>query len=228
MPPAVQTDLFGNALGKPSGTGKDWGVGLSMFNNKLVVRVNFFESDDLNSYSSAASTAITRIQNFYKNEFRGWAEDVVRIRNGQDPTDPNWGNTTIYPETDAIENATAAITGLNYNWPLTNQNATQEDLSHGMEADVIYNPLRNWTLKLTVGKQMSTYTKVGSEMTDWLNAYRPIFQSATAWDMPALVTPNDRQPLFLRNFWNGYGSATHWSASTGMSRVTRPGISTAR
>ena len=49
VPAAVQTDLFGNALGKPSGTGKDWGVGLSMFNNKLVVRLNFFESDDLNA-----------------------------------------------------------------------------------------------------------------------------------------------------------------------------------
>ena len=100
---------------------------------------------------------------------------------------------------------------------MTNQNATQEDLSHGMEADVIYNPLRNWTLKLTVGKQMSTYTQVGAEMTDWLNAYLPVFQSAKATDMPALVTQYNAQPLSLRNFWNGYGfgDAT-WSASTGV------------
>jgi hypothetical protein len=90
---------------------------------------------------------------------------------------------------------------------------------------VIYNPLRNWTLKLTVGKQMSTYTSVGHEMTDWLNVRLPIWQSASAMDMSATpqFQPNIGgggqvlgQYLSIQHFWTGTGwTVDSWLGTNG-------------
>ncbi len=204
-PTSVQTDFFGNKLGKPSGTGKDWGFGLNMFNNKLVLNVDWFKSDNLNAPADAAGTAIARIERVDYTSFYDWAEYVVRIRDGQDPTSVDFANNSVTPLTQADQDAISKITGEPQGWPLTNIAGTEEDKAKGIEASLIYNPVRNWTMKLDVGKQTSVYTAVAPEMTAWLNYRMPIWENAAASDMPALVTLANGQELSMQHFWTGYG-----------------------
>jgi hypothetical protein len=79
---------------------------------------------------------------------------------------------------------------------------------------LIYNPLRNWNIKLTVGQQISTYNKAIGEITSWLygtgtaasgNGRLNIWQNQAAPDLQTVYTRNNGNKLFLGNFWNSYG-----------------------
>ncbi len=204
-PSSVQYDFFHNQLGKPQGQGKDWGVGLSMFHNKLYVELNWFEADNQNAPQSAAGTPIIRIERIDTSSFRSWANYVVRIRDGQDPTSPDFANNTITPLTQAEQDQIAQIMGVPFDWPTWSVAGTETDKAKGMEASLIYNPMPNWTMKLDVGKQRSTYSDVSKQITDWLAVRMPVWTSAAAPDMPALITMSNGTELSLQHFWTGYG-----------------------
>jgi len=214
-PTGVTTDFFGNPIGKPQGTGKDYGIDLSLFNNKLVARINWYQADNQNAPATAAGTAVGRVQRMDTSSMRSWAEYVVRIRNG-DNINANFGNNTANPLSTAELNAIQTLMNApNYNatingWPYT-FSATQEDISKGLEAQVIYNPVPNWTMKLTVGKQKSTYDKVAPELDAWLAQRQAVWTSAVATDLPNELeitkgaAGTGTTPVLLSNFWNGYG-----------------------
>jgi len=204
-PGGVQYDFFDVPLGKPSGQGKDWGVGMSMFHNKLYLNLNWYEATDENAPSSAAGTPIGRIERIDTSSFRSWATYVVRIRDGQDPTSSTFNNNTTTPLTQADQDAIAKIMGLPFTWPTYSVAGTQSDKANGMEASLVYNPVPNWTMKLDVGKQQSTYSDVAKQITDWLAVRMPIWTSAQALDMPASFNLSSGTPVSMQHFWTGYG-----------------------
>src|SRR5260221_419256 len=82
----------------PSGQGKDYGFGLALFNNKLVLRLNWYEETNQNATSNAANTVVGRVQRIDTASTHRWAEYVVRIRSGQNPTTENdFDNNTSHP-----------------------------------------------------------------------------------------------------------------------------------
>ena len=218
-PPAtVNVDYLGNVRPKPVGQGKDWGISASLFDNKLVATLNWFKSAQQNAPAVNASTATGRVARMDTSSFRSWAEYVVRIRSGENPADPLFANASARPLNGAQQDAIAAIMGVPYTWPAFANggsiNGTQENKAEGLAAQIIYNPLRNWNIKFTLGKQKSTYDQVAPEIDDWLfgsNAVNPsgrlaFWQAATAPDMPALADfRSTGRQLSLRNFWTGYG-----------------------
>lgn len=202
-PSGVQNDFFGNPLPKPEGEGKDYGIGFTLFDNRLVARLNWFESNNLNAPAVSASTALTRTQRMDTGNFRSWAEYVVRVRAGGDPTSANFTTANLTP---AQQTQVADLMGLPYTWPAgLNIAATQQNISEGLEAQVIYNPTPSWNFKFTLGRQKSTYDRVAPELDVWLADRMAKWQSATASDMPALVTMANGTQLALRNFYTGYG-----------------------
>lgn len=218
-PSTTNVDYLGNPRPKPVGQGKDYGVAVSLFDNKLVATLNWFDTSAQNQPATNASTALGRVSRMDTSSFRSWAEYVVRIRNGENPTDPLFANASARPLSGAEQDQIAAIMGVPYTWPTFSNggsiNGTQENLAKGIEASIIYNPLRNWNIKFTLGKQKSTYDQVAPEIDAWLtgsNAVNPngrlaYWQAATAPDMPGVVffQGNAGRQLSLRNFWNGYG-----------------------
>ena len=213
-PPAgIPVDFFGVPLPKSTGQGKDYGVGVSMFDNKLVARLNWFESSNVNALATAAGTAIGRVSRVDTSSFRSWAEFVVRIRNGQNPALPNFTGTSASPLTQQMKNDIATLMQApSYdNWPPAGINGTQTNLSKGTELQLIYNPMRNWNIKLTAAKVKAVYQDVAPQIDAWLgSASTPgsrlnVWTTAAAPDMPALVTLSSGTPVSLRNFWTGYG-----------------------
>jgi outer membrane receptor protein involved in Fe transport len=235
-PTGTPKDFFGNTLGKPQGKGKDYGIDLTLFDNRLVARINWFQSDNMNANASAAGTAIARTQRIDTSSMRPWAEWVVRIRSGESITAGQFGNNTAHPLTATqITSIETLMNCPNYSylsngWPYS-QTATQENIAKGIEAQLIYNPSRNWNIKLTVGKQKSTYDRVAPELDAWLAQRTPIWTSAVAADIPNEIqvttgaAGSGATPTLLANFWHGYGfsaDARLSNASTSSPAWTTP------
>ncbi len=214
-PPAgIQVDFFNTVLPKPSGKGKDYGFQIAMFNNKLVARLNWYEASNENAISNGANTVVGRLQRIDTASAKRWAEYVVRIRSGQNPTTENdFDNNTTHPlsqaQQDAIRDLQWGTFALkDYNWPnygAGSINSTESNQSKGKELQLTYNPIKAWTIKWTVGQQQSQYSKVGPEVSAWIAYRKPLWQALVANDLPTEITRFDGNKLFLGNFWNGYG-----------------------
>ena len=232
-PQTLQTDFFSNPLPKQSGKGDDFGVRGSMFNNKLSWSVNWYKQTADNAVSDAANTAIGRAQRIDTSSLYTWAREVVRIRNGQSVTDVNFDNNTVYPLTNdqqaqintlvagpevdsrglPVQVAYTGLPGQVARLP-NNTQGTNSLLSKGTEVSLIYNPTRNWNIKLTAGKQFSTYSKASGEITTWLygtggpqsgNGRLNFWQNLAAPDLPTVYTRNNGNLMYLGSFWNSYG-----------------------
>ncbi|MGC4074298.1 MAG: hypothetical protein QM760_17650 [Nibricoccus sp.] len=81
--------------------------------------------------------------------FRSWADYVVRIRNGQDPTAPNFANNTLFPLTQNMKNEIAALMKVPAydNWPPANINGTQTNKAKGQEFRA------NYTIQSVTGNE---------------------------------------------------------------------------
>ncbi len=231
-PQTLQTDFFSTPLPKPSGKGDDYGIRGSMFNNKLSWNLNWYKSTAEHAVSDAANTAIGRAQRIDSSSMNVWAREVVRIRNGQDPTDVNFDNNTVFPLTiDQQRQVNALVAGPEkdangfavktaFTIPgdpdalPNNTQGTNSLVSKGKELSLIYNPTRNWNIKLTAGQQESSYSKASGEITSWLfgsgnsqkgDGRKNFWENAAAPDLSTVYTRSNGNKLFLGNFWNSYG-----------------------
>lgn len=209
-PPTIQYDFFGNRLGKPQGHGKDYGVGFSLFNNKLVARLNWYESTDENAPAAIASTVTGRTVRIDNSSGLDWARKVVRVRHGEDPAAADFDNNTTHPLTDQMAAEIQTLWGLPFSnterWPaFGGPQGTSTNISKGKEFQLTYNPTRSWTMKLTVGQQFATYEKALGELSDWITFRKPQWEKMEAPDLQTIYTLNNGNKMYLGKYWTGYG-----------------------
>ncbi|HVW20351.1 MAG TPA: TonB-dependent receptor plug domain-containing protein [Opitutaceae bacterium] len=226
-PAAYYTDYFGNPLGKPQGTEKDYGVEIATPDNKLFLRATWFTTSNLNQVVNF--TSVARANYIDQNELHNWATAVVEIRNGESPSDPNFGNTSVYPITTAMQGQIAALTGLPYTYggqigatgEYVNPTGTQNSQAKGVDLELEYNPLPNWTMKFTWGKQQTTVSNAASQAAAWINYRLPAWQKYAAADLSQVYTLSSGKQMYLGNFWQSYGydsnvvagSASGWNTT---------------
>lgn len=217
-PPATfQTDYFLRPLPKPTGKGKDGGIGFNVLKNKLVARINWYETESLNERTSAAGTLLTRLA--YSDTTTGipWASAVQRIRNGiaagrtleQIVSVTNWNSDTVNPVNDPANQQKIydlIKLPLNY-YNGTSIGGTQDSKAKGVELQITYNPSSNWTMKMTADKQETFYKNVAPQYDAWLAQRLPVWQSNSAPEIPDFTDASGRR-YSLRNFWTGYGFAS--------------------
>jgi len=210
-PAAYYTDFFGNPLGKPSGSEKDLGLELATPDNKFFLRATWFKTTDLNQ--TITTTSGGRALYIDATLLKDWATTVVRLRNGQSLTDPNFGNVNVNPISQAEQNQISALTGLPYTFggnvgakgEYMNPTETEDGIAKGVDLELEYNPLPNWTMKLTWGKQRTTVSNAATEAAGWLGSRLPIWPTYAASDFPNVLTTSSGKPVYLGNFWQGYG-----------------------
>ncbi|HEY4302294.1 MAG TPA: TonB-dependent receptor plug domain-containing protein [Candidatus Didemnitutus sp.] len=210
-PPAHYTDYFGNDLGKPSGREKDLGFEIATPDNKFFLRATWFKTTNQNALVTLTSTA--RANYIDQTELKNWATKVVEIRSGQNPADPNFGNTNVYPITTAMQDSIAQLTGLPYTYggnvgetgEFVNPNASENGVAKGVELELTYNPLPNWTMKFTWGHQRTTITGAAAQAQAWVDHRMPAWTAYTASDLSTIYTLANGNPMYLGNFWSAYG-----------------------
>lgn len=203
-PPTASSDIFGRALPKPTGESKDYGFSLNLMDNKLIARVIFFETTSEAERVGAAANLLGRLVRADTSNFRDWANYVVRIRDGEDPTSSTFNSASV-PLTTAQQAKVAELTGLPYNWPQFTTATTQSNQAKGTEIEVIYNPTPNWNIKFTAAKQKTSFSNVMPEYEEWYQQRLAVWKAAVAPDMPALITLSNGRAVSLRNYWSGYG-----------------------
>ncbi len=217
-PPAnAQTDYFRKRLPKPTGDGKDIGLGFNLFNNKLVARVNWFETSSANERTALAGTLLTRLAYADTTTGIAWASAVQRLRNGiaaggtiaSITANPQWNTNAVNDVSDsANQQKIFDLIQLPLNYYSGLQlGATQQSKSKGVEVQVTYNPTPNWTMKLTGTKTESIFSDVAPQYDAWKAVRLPKWETSAATDIPDFVTivGSGTREWSLSKFWTGYG-----------------------
>jgi len=206
-PPATfQTDYFKQPLAKPTGKGTDEGIGFSMFQNKLVFRINWYETKSESERTGSAGTLLGRLA--YSDTTTGlpWASAVQRIRNGANTAVSNWNTEAVNPVGDPVnQQKIYDLLKLPLNYysgiPI---GGTQDSKAKGTELQLTYNPMRNWTIKWTGDHAKTSYTNVVPQYDAWLAVRLPVWQTVSAPEI-ADFTDGGGVQYSLKNFWTGYG-----------------------
>lgn len=206
-PPATyQTDFFGKALPKPEGKGTDIGVGFQLFQNKLVARINWFDTEATNARTNDASTLLTRLVYGDSTLMYHWARAIVSIQDGRDYLgDKNWmiADNAL---TDAQRDRIWQIMGLPRDYYSgVSAGGTQDTKAKGIELQLTYNPTTNWTMKVTASKQETSYTNIAPQYDAWAAVRMPVWTTAKSpINIPDFTDANGTQ-YSLNNFWSSYG-----------------------
>ena len=229
-PTGTYTDLLGNPLGKPQGTEKDYGLEIATPDKKLYLRMTWYKSSNENNIAGVSQTLTAR--EYYVDEYdmKNWAQTIVELQSGEDPTSTTFGNQTLYPLSPAQYQTMAALTGLNANYlrlgsgnPVTggfsNPEATSTTSSGGYNMELTYNPSPNWTMKLTASRQNAMLSAVDSQAKAYQAARMPVWTTAVAPAGYQGVYTNwtgggSTAIAYIGNFWNSYGYGGD-SADTG-------------
>jgi hypothetical protein len=214
-PPTAYGDFYSTQLPKPTGEGKDFGIQFSLLDSKLFARVTWFEASMKNE-NIAAPTAYNRLySNVDQTLFRNWARTIVMINNGRDPTSTTFGDNISAAEETQIQAEAEKIWKLPYAYYESQpyaRGATRNAESEGIEAEINYNPNRNWTMKFTFGKQDTKHASVLTEFTPWYNDRLAVWNAANAssyllpqYQQFATYTTSGGRDVDLRNFMSSYG-----------------------
>ncbi|HEY8995643.1 MAG TPA: hypothetical protein VIM71_13325, partial [Lacunisphaera sp.] len=226
-PSTALGDLYGNQLPKPTGDGKDYGFQFSLFENKLFARVTWFEASNLNENISAPVVFGRLTDNIDQTLFRNWARTISLINlqashsgdTRYNPVDSSNFGTNLSPAEELeVQTAAAKIWKLPYDYYSTlpfARGATRNAQAKGIEAELNYNPTRNWTMKFTFGKQDTKYASVLKEFTPWNDDRMAVWKAAKASDylLPqyqSFATYNTKadgtgRAVNLTNFWSSFG-----------------------
>ena len=226
-PLTYNTDYFAKPLAKPTGKGKDFGIGFSLFQNKLVGRINWYETTSLNERSAAGATPLGRLAYSDSSTGTAWASAIRRIQNAEAAgktfasiiAAPGWNSDAVNNVSGvADQQAISALIQLPYQYYSRVATAgTQDTKAKGTEVQITYNPTNNWTIKLTGDKQETVYSNVLPQYDAWLAVRMPIWTSLVS-PFPVGAPEND----FTDGSGQHYVLTKFWDNSYGYSAETRP------
>lgn len=214
-PSTALGDFYGNQLPKPTGKGTDYGFQFSLLDNKLFARVTWFKASNENE-NIASPTVFSRLSsNVDQTLFRNWARTIALINMGKDPTADGFGTNLSTTEETTVQTEAAKIWKLPYDYYSTRPfglGATRNADAKGVEAEINYTPVPNWTMKFTFGKQDTKYASVLKEFTPWADDRMAVWTTAKAGDylLPqyqnrVTYTTSGGRAVNLTNFWSSFG-----------------------
>jgi outer membrane receptor protein involved in Fe transport len=164
-------DEFGNVLPNPTGHGKDYGVSVNLLGDKLVAVMNWYKANEQNSREGTTLYVLRALRTDYGG-FVPWAQLIATNNLGAaaSPTAINAyaSNIIQYPGglTAMAEATSFAADTLNIQ-------------AKGWEFNLIYNPTRNWTMKITADKDTAVNTSVYPFIQQYLASRLPLWTKAS-------------------------------------------------
>jgi hypothetical protein len=203
VPATPAQDIFLRPLPNPSGTGKDYGFWLDLFEGKLVLRFNRYENKQLNSRNGEVNTLlqrVTRIDTFLTDawQLRSNATDWITGAN------PAWTTAQVQAEVAKTMGLTQAQINVltSPNPPLA---ATNDITARGTEVELNYNPTRFWTVAMAGAQTESINSNISESLAQWIAFRMPVWTSIidprfnTSWWTRLYTSSNGPQRYFLTN-----------------------------
>jgi hypothetical protein len=176
-----RVDLYGNPKGSPSGKTREYGLNLSTFNDRLVVRLNRFETSiegaslTPNFIGAATVNAVVQTAVVWADE--GNLNPQLRAKRDADiellfsPLPKNFRDLYGYSVTGNSPN----IASFSRGGSLTGTSDTTDYTAKGIEADIVFNPTRNWRVLLNVAKQETVQTNSYPMLKGWFALMKPVW-----------------------------------------------------
>lgn len=180
--PAVgRIDEFGNNLANPSGETQEYGVTLSLFDDKFYVRANRYETNLLNANSSIINFSqpvhlFTRWfgegGRFSEDEFAATGlpqyERASKINDAAakliiDNTPKEFLEFWNFKQ---LFNEAGKVIGESHNQP-SGLSDTEDVAAKGTEIEVVYNPTSNWRLIFNVARQEAVRSNIKPVSAAW-------------------------------------------------------------
>ncbi len=185
-PTGGRVDAYNDPLPSPQGHTKEYGFNFSAFNDKLSLRVNWFETSvqgqSLSTplYSTATNAAIFGTAILWAQE-GNINPQLAATRNDQiallfSPLPANYAQLYGYNVTGTAPN----ISGTRGN--LSGITDTTDYTAKGTEFELTYNPTRNWRILVNVAKQQTVQSNTLPFLKKFIALMKPV------WDQLANVS----------------------------------------
>ena len=205
-PSSPKQDLYLNRLPEPAGIGKDYGVGMNLYDNRVVLRFNRYITRQVKTPNGPSATFVSRIRRIDFTEFNaesnpstdpftlqtlatGWVRQEAATQ----------GRTLSAAE---VETRVAAIMKLPVEYmhtPAYPNGAADDTLARGFEFEANVNPTPAWTVKMNVAKQETLNERIAPEVQQWVNERLPVWQS--------IIDPMTGRPWFTSVYGTGTNTA---------------------
>lgn len=159
-----------NILNRPvpgsSGTGEDFGFSLNLLENKMNVKVNWYETAQADSRDGGlAFVAVWRMRGFERGIYSrinngSWEEELTPEQN----TWVRWDGST--ENHDRLPNVTDV----------------HDFVAKGVEIEMTYNPSKNWRMRLAGSKGETVQTKTGLATLEYIALRESYWEPF--WDLP--------------------------------------------
>ncbi|GAB5562318.1 MAG: hypothetical protein SynsKO_39650 [Synoicihabitans sp.] len=149
---AQKVDVFRRPIASSGGDGKDYGFSLNLLDNRLIAKVNFFETAQVNADTGAFGFTSSWGVQSYERQFYGY----LRRNNRLD----EW----VHPLGDKDENGSGF--DANYLKP-SNVGDINDFVSEGTEFEVIYNPNRNWRIAFNATQVQTTQANSAVSLVEY-------------------------------------------------------------
>jgi len=218
-PSTPRQDLYLNRLPDPNGVGKDFGVMMSLFQDRLSLRFNRYITRQLQTPNGPSATFVSRIR---RMDFTNYNADS---NPGTDPftlqtVAAGWVQAEAAAQgralsADELKNRVAAIMKVPLKYldePAFSNGAADDTLARGFEFEANFNPTKSWSLKVNLAKQQTLNERIAPELQQWVNERLPVWQS--------IIDPATGKPWFTSIYGAGTSAALNNAAGFLSANVT--------
>jgi hypothetical protein len=188
--PAV--NIMRRELPNPSSKQNEFGFSLNVWNNKIVLRANRYETTQINSTSGPSGTIATRALRIDYDRFKG-SNDPWGLQNQArlwvTATNPGFSSQQVEEEVYRITGLSAEERSLLEDNPLRE---TGDLLGKGEEYELNFNPTSTWTLRLNATRQETTHVNLSPNISARLAERMPIWTS--------IIDPRTNTPWFTNTY----------------------------
>jgi hypothetical protein len=166
-----------NELPNPTSKQEERGFSLNLWNNKLVLRANKYETQQINSRAGQSAIFATRTLRVDFAPFAG-SNDAIALqrqaRNWVREFNPSFSAQQIDNEVARIMQLSPDILAVYNSNPISE---TSDVIGKGEEYEVHYNPSNNWTLRLNVTRQEAMDANLSPNIPAWIAQRLPVWES---------------------------------------------------
>lgn len=198
-------------LPDPYGEGKDYGFSLSLLDNKVFMRFNWYDTNQAKSRFGDSGTIATRAGRIDFAQLTGGSDRFNLYRNAREWTaseHPDWTEEQI--EQDVAKQMGFPLGHLQQYNSISIADVSDVH-SKGKEIELSFNPNRNWTGRITIGQQQTIDDKMATSIADYIARRMPLWESIVdprtraAGPDGLLNTADD---TFAKWWTNKYGSTS--------------------
>lgn len=181
LPTLPAQDLYRNLLPNTTGNEKSWGVGLSLFNDSVQMRLTRYQDLQRNAQTTDISTMAQRILRIDFNPTGSgtptpWLNLYDNATHWVQWQHPTWTTDQIASEV-ATETGFSAADNAYYTNAVPPVGATTDVRSTGTELELNLNLTNYWTVALAASKMDQSNTNISSAMVKWRDSRLPIWTS---------------------------------------------------